>query len=80
MHSPAAYQDECSSQSPLNVMCESAINRRFKTCLLLRAGLPSKRAGLDHAALLHIEVLQFSESQENTSMKKRQFEQQLLTW
>lgn len=68
---PAAYQDECSPQSPLNGMCESAINRRFEELPTYCAVLPSKRAGLDYAALLHVEMLQSSESQEITSMGKK---------
>lgn len=80
MHLPAACQDESSPRSPLNVMCESVIDGRFEELPTYGAGLPSKRAGLDHAALLHAEVLQSSESQENTSMEKRQFERRLLIW
>ena len=46
MHSPAACQDETSPRLPLNVMCESAINRGgFEELPTCGAGLPSR--GLD---------------------------------
>lgn len=69
MHLPAAYQDECSSQSPLSVTCESAINRSFQELPNVQF---SHWRGLDSTtALLHDEMLHSSESQENTSMEKK---------
>lgn len=55
--------------------------RRFEELPAYGADLPSERAGLDRAALLHVEALESSESQENTSVEKRQLELQLgLGW